>query len=138
MKINLNDYVLVKMTEKGIIHYISKYNERLPIKYCISYDKVKSKIDENGFYIFQFHDFMYYFGEFTIVLPEYIDLNIEIKINTNIHEIILNYEKELENEFKVITEAIGDVVSISKMNDYDSAVELIRNQFLIIDRQDLK
>ena len=48
------------------------------------------------------------------------------------------FEEQLENDHKLITEAICDVIAIATMNDYDVAMELIRSQFVVIDRQDLE
>ena len=51
---------------------------------------------------------------------------------------INKFEEQLENDHKLITEAIGDVIAIATMNEYDVAMELIRTQFVVIDRQDLE
>jgi len=64
-------------------------------------------------------------------------------INKTLHregksDVLMKLEKSLEDEHHLITEAIGDIISIVKMNDYETAIELIRTQFLVIDRQDLK
>lgn len=45
-------------------------------------------------------------------------------------------EKELEEDATLISEAISDVVTISKMNQEEIAEELIANQFIVINRQD--
>ena len=50
---------------------------------------------------------------------------------------ILQLEAELEDEAKLITEAIGDIITIISMNDEKTAIELIRKQFVVIDKQDI-
>lgn len=50
---------------------------------------------------------------------------------------ILDYEEALEKEASLITEAVGDVIAISCMNDEATAMDLINSQFLVISRQDL-
>jgi hypothetical protein len=45
-------------------------------------------------------------------------------------------EQSLEKEANLISEAISDVVTISKMNQEEIAEELISNQFIVINRQD--
>lgn len=50
---------------------------------------------------------------------------------------ILEYEKSLESEATLITEAVGDIITIACLNDEITAMELIRSQFLVINRQDL-
>ena len=47
------------------------------------------------------------------------------------------FEKKLEKDNGLITEAISDIVIISKLNDEESARELIKKQFLVINRQDM-
>jgi hypothetical protein len=44
---------------------------------------------------------------------------------------------KLETEDKLITEAIGDIIVIAKLNDYETAIELIKKQFIVIDKQDI-
>jgi hypothetical protein len=48
------------------------------------------------------------------------------------------FENKLENEATLITEAISDVITIARQNSYEDAFELIKKQFLVIDRQDLE
>lgn len=58
--------------------------------------------------------------------------------NCDIYSIIKSFEISLENEYKLITEAIGDVYTIANWNNEKEAFESIKSQFLVIDRQDLK
>jgi hypothetical protein len=53
-------------------------------------------------------------------------------------EEIEEFETELENYNSLISEAIGDIITIVSFNDRDTAFELIRKQFVVIDRQDLE
>jgi hypothetical protein len=55
----------------------------------------------------------------------------------NLSKDIEKLEEDLEKEATLITEAIGDVIAIATMNDYDTAIELIRSQFVVINRIDL-
>lgn len=56
----------------------------------------------------------------------------------NIKDIITNFENELEKEATLITEAVGDVIGISSLNSEKDAFNLIKTQFVVIDRQDLE
>lgn len=64
------------------------------------------------------------------------------KTNKNIQKTIFGtlpkFEKQLEDEAKLITEAVSDVITIATLNDYDAAMKLIKGQFLVIDRQDIE
>jgi uncharacterized protein (UPF0335 family) len=55
----------------------------------------------------------------------------------NLSKDIEKLEEDLEKEATLITEAINDVISIANMNDYDTAIKLIRSQFVVINRIDL-
>ena len=61
-----------------------------------------------------------------------------IKMKKGIKNTIEDLEKEFEDEATLITEAISDIITISKLNDEESATKLIRKQFVVIYRQDLK
>lgn len=66
-KFNLNDYFLVKLTEKGYEHWEREWNSVYrslgvldkiqPISYF------KNKADKNGYVSFQAHEFMQIFGK---------------------------------------------------------------------------
>ena len=45
-------------------------------------------------------------------------------------------EQQLEDDCGLISEAINDVVVISKMNEEESAKQIIANQFVVINRRD--
>jgi hypothetical protein len=53
-------------------------------------------------------------------------------------KIIKSFEKKLEKKDGLVTEAVQDVILISVMNGAKEAEELIRSQFVIINKQDLK
>jgi hypothetical protein len=53
-------------------------------------------------------------------------------------EIINELENSLEKEAELISEAINDVMTIAHMNDDETAMELIKRQFVVINRQDIK
>lgn len=57
--------------------------------------------------------------------------------SVSIKESLLKFEAELEAKATLITEAVGDVILIASMNNEKTAMELIRTQFIVIDRQDL-
>ncbi len=52
--------------------------------------------------------------------------------------ILIEFEKQLEEEATLITEAIADVMIISNLNDEETAKKILRKQFVIINRQDLE
>lgn len=52
---------------------------------------------------------------------------------------IIKFSEQLESEHKLITEAIEDIVLISRINlDPKDAIESIRRQFIVINKQDLE
>ena len=51
---------------------------------------------------------------------------------------IFELEDSLEKDYQLITEAISDVIFIAKNNDEEIAIKLIKEQFLVIDRQDIE
>ena len=53
-------------------------------------------------------------------------------------EDIINFENKLEDEAGLISEAIHDVMLIVSLNDEKTAFELIKSQFVIINKQDLE
>ena len=48
------------------------------------------------------------------------------------------FEKQLEGKFKLITEAISDVFLIRSLNDANTAIEIVKKHFIVIDRQDVE
>ena len=62
--------------------------------------------------------------------------SLGIKINDLQRLMLLAKASQLEDEAGLITEAINDVIVISKLNEEDIAFELIKNQFLIFNKQD--
>jgi hypothetical protein len=62
--------------------------------------------------------------------------SLGIKINDLQRLMLLAKASMLEDEAGLITEATNDVIVISKMNEEDIAFELIKNQFLIFNKQD--
>lgn len=59
------------------------------------------------------------------------------KCNPTEKSSVLQLEKDLEKEASLISEAIEDVITIASMNPPDVARELLKCQFVIINRQDL-
>ena len=55
----------------------------------------------------------------------------------NVKVMLSEFEQQLEKKATLISEAIGDVIAIANMSDEKNAFELIKNQFVVIDRQDL-
>jgi len=51
---------------------------------------------------------------------------------------MLEIEIELEKEAGLITEAINDIITIACLNNQEQAFDIIKKQFLVINRQDLK
>ncbi len=47
------------------------------------------------------------------------------------------FENKLEEEACLVSESVADVVIISKLNDEETARKLIREQFIVINRQDI-
>lgn len=64
----------------------------------------------------------------------YLDINV---IMPDIKKEILKFEEELEKSYKLTTEAVIDVITISRLNKGKSAFPLVKNQFVVINREDL-
>ena len=62
--------------------------------------------------------------------------SLGIKINDLQRLMLLAKASQLEDEAKLITEATNDVIVISRMNEEDIASEIVKNQFLIFNKQD--
>ena len=62
--------------------------------------------------------------------------SLGIKINDLQRLMLLAKASILEDEAGLITEATNDVIVISKLNKEDIASEIIKNQFLIFNKQD--
>lgn len=45
-------------------------------------------------------------------------------------------EKHLEDEHGLVSEAIGDIITIARLNDWEAARRLISEQYVVINRQD--
>lgn len=56
-KVNINNLIKVKITDYGEEHLIKK----MGLRSFRGFEKYKKQAD--GYYILQFHEFMYYFGE---------------------------------------------------------------------------
>ena len=78
MKFNMNNYVMVKMTDKGIEYYVNKYNEDQLPRLQISFEQFKSEADENGYHKFQMWKLIHYFGDQYNTLGDLINVNILI------------------------------------------------------------
>lgn len=80
IKINLNELILVKLTDKGYQHLADNHNEI--IRYSGTFDRIeawhyKNMADENGYTKFQIWSFIESFGDITHMgMDEYYDLNI--------------------------------------------------------------
>jgi hypothetical protein len=78
---NLNDYIKVKIKEKGYIHIQKKYTELIryyPNIKPISIDYYVSRADKEGYTEMQMHDFIDKFGDLGLSLPECVDISILI------------------------------------------------------------
>lgn len=72
IKVNINNLIKVKITDYGEEHLIEKMGFR-------SFrDFEKSKKQADGYYILQFHEFMYYFGELLYVGNPHLPCEVNI------------------------------------------------------------
>ena len=62
VKFNLNYNVRVRIKDKGIEHYVRKYNEIMPFYLHTSFKEFKQKADADGYHTMQMHSFMDDFG----------------------------------------------------------------------------
>lgn len=76
LKFNLNFDILVKITDKGIKHYVDNHNSILPFEYHTSFREFKSKANEDGYHSMQMHSFMDVYGNLGMRLPDYVELNV--------------------------------------------------------------
>ena len=75
MKYNLNQYVKVKLTEKGLEH-LKGFHDFVYKMTNTPAPEFEINIDDNGYTKMQFNWFMGRFGDLGITLPDYVDLNI--------------------------------------------------------------
>lgn len=86
---NINEHVLVKLTDAGIKHWIKDYNDVFePIgmtDYLLTKEKILAKRLENGYWKFQFHELMQIFGSLMYIgntnLPFEADMIIPVKLD---------------------------------------------------------
>ena len=76
LKFNLNYEVLVKITDKGIKHYVENHNNILPLEYHTSFREFKKQANEQGYHKMQMHQFLDNFGNLGMRLPDYVELNV--------------------------------------------------------------
>ncbi len=97
VKFNINDEVLVKLTERGIDHWIQEYNIKgLPPQYFLTKEKILAKKLDNGYWAFKLWELIQLFGngivfgmneivfETNIIIP--VDLSRQNKIDKIIFE----------------------------------------------------
>lgn len=66
IKFNVNHHVYVKLTDSGILKYINHYNRHsmsIPNFEPMTITELVKRVDEDGYYKFQMHEFMEVFGE---------------------------------------------------------------------------
>lgn len=79
--VNLNQNILVKLTDKGIYHWMED-DQILEVKYRRSYNELKAKADENGYTSFHLWDFMRLFGSIVSMgsgSTDYFDINVKLE-----------------------------------------------------------
>jgi predicted signal transduction protein with EAL and GGDEF domain len=76
VKFNLNYNVRVRIKDKGIEHYVRKYNEIMPFHLHTSFKEFKQKADADGYHTMQMHSFMDDFGCMGLSLADLVDTNI--------------------------------------------------------------
>lgn len=76
VKFNLNYNVKVRIKDKGIEHYVTKYNEIMPFRLHTSFKEFKQKADSDGYHTMQMHSFMDDFGCMGLGLADLVDTNI--------------------------------------------------------------
>ncbi len=92
---NINSHVYVKLTEKGILHFVNKHNEIADkIKHLMSVltiEEFASRADADGYHEFQMHEFMEVYGD-TVISDTLFYTNVffkksELKIPANPEDI---------------------------------------------------
>ena len=81
IKINLNNYVYVKLSEKGIDHYLDFLNFFRINSPNLERSYVTDKIRDDGFCKMQMWEFVNIFGNLGTSLYEYVNVNILIDAN---------------------------------------------------------
>ena len=85
-RFNLNNYVWVKLTEKGYQHIVDRHNDFLDdfpeIKTLsrMTVEELKKEADQDGYTKFQFHEFMDKFSYMnSMQYDQHFDLNVFIE-----------------------------------------------------------
>lgn len=78
MKINLNQSIKIKLTDKGIHHLVDTLNEGMPPSFRTCYRLIKSDLSDDNKMKTQMYDFINNFGGLGLRLSEYVDVNIEL------------------------------------------------------------
>lgn len=81
VKFNLNHEVRVKIKERGISHYVNRYNEYIPKHISTSFHEFQKQADKEGYHTMQMYQFMNYFGFSGLGIDLLVDSNVFIKIN---------------------------------------------------------
>lgn len=76
---NLNDYVLVKIKDDGIVKYVQDTNAILPFKSHTSFREFKSQANADGYHKVQFHWLLENYGNLGLGVDQYINVNILIE-----------------------------------------------------------
>lgn len=76
---NFNDFILVKLTEKGILHYLSKINEGIPIEEQYSYREIVKELKDGNILEITLWSFAKIFGEKGICLADYVEAEFKFK-----------------------------------------------------------
>lgn len=76
-KFNINSYILVKLSDLGIIHYVQKYNNNdIPLWNQISCSEMTSRRNADGYHKFQFHEFLDMFGDLGMSASDYFETTV--------------------------------------------------------------
>ena len=82
MKVNLNQNVLIKMTDAGFKHIANNYNEfidRTDLKWeHRNSQHYKNMCNDDGMFKMQLYVFLEVFGGFGIRITEYVDIMIDV------------------------------------------------------------
>jgi hypothetical protein len=70
------------------------------------------------------------------ILEQYLVHNQTLQIQ-DVIIMLPKLEKQLEEQATLISEAISDIITIASLNNEETAIKLIREQFLVINREDI-
>ena len=97
LKFNLNDYVFVKLKDEGFKHLVEFYSSvpfPASMAYILDEAYYRDKVDAEGYYRFQLHEFMETFGSvWSQKYPKMFDMDVRFESSdmTPVEECVVTF-----------------------------------------------